>query len=183
MSIYPGCYLLWALMLLVIPLPWLAATMTAAAIHELFHIAAVYLSRGKILGLQVHPGGAVIHTGPLTQSQELVCALAGPLGSLLLLCFSHRFPRAALCGGIQGIFNLLPFYPLDGGRAVRCMLRLFVPLYESQIENCLEGMVFLFLFLLAVRYRSAAVLLLLCCVGCKIIMRKKPCKARLFRVQ
>ena len=52
--------------------------------------------------------------------QEALSALAGPAGSFLMLLLCRVFPEAALWGTVQGLFNLLPVYPLDGGRVLRC---------------------------------------------------------------
>lgn len=74
--------------------------------------------------MTLSPSRAEIHTGPLEDSQELLCSLAGPVGSFSLFFLSHWLPKTAFCGVIQGMFNLLPIFPLDGGRALRCCLTL-----------------------------------------------------------
>jgi Zn-dependent protease len=61
---------------------------------------------------------------PLTPWQELLCASAGPAGSILLLVFLHDFPELSVCGIAHGIYNLLPVYPLDGGRCAYSICRL-----------------------------------------------------------
>lgn len=121
-----ACVLL-ALMVLVLPLKWLLAALLAAAVHEGFHIAAVYLLGGQIHGLSLGSGGAVISAAPMSQGRELFCVLAGPVGSLILLLFARWIPRTAVCALIQSAYNLLPFLNLDGGRALRCLLALFLP--------------------------------------------------------
>lgn len=63
-----------------------------------------------------------IHTGDMSPAEAVICALSGPLGGLLLTLTIGYLPRLALCALVQSIFNLLPFYPLDGGRALRAML-------------------------------------------------------------
>ena len=64
------------------------------------------------LGLQ----GAVLRTGPLRYRDELLAAAAGPAMNLaLLLAFSRTLPRFALVNFCLLAYNLLPFYPLDGG--------------------------------------------------------------------
>lgn len=114
-------------MLLILPLNWLLAAAIAAVFHEMCHIAAILLLGGKILGIRIGAGGAEIETDGLSTGRELVCTLVGPLGGFLLLMFCRWIPRIALCGLMQSLYNLLPIYPLDGGRLIRCIVELSVP--------------------------------------------------------
>ena len=94
----------------------------AAAIHEAGHCLAVKLCGGSIHALSLTVRGAVLQTTPLSYRQEAICALAGPCAGFLLLLLVRLFPWLAFWGLIQGIYNLLPVYPMDGGRALRCAL-------------------------------------------------------------
>lgn len=127
-----SCILL-ALMVLILPLKWLLAALLAAAVHEGFHIAAVYLLGGRVRTVSVSAAGAVINAAPMSRGRELACLLAGPLGSLSLLLFARWLPRTAVCALIQSVYNLLPFLNLDGGRALRCLLSFFLP--EERAER------------------------------------------------
>ncbi len=115
-----GLCLLIALMLLQLPIQWVAAVMAAAAVHEICHGLAVVLCGGNVRRISLGTRGARMDVDILSPGKELLCALAGPVGSLLLLLVSKWFPRLAICGAFHGIYNLLPVYPLDGGRALRC---------------------------------------------------------------
>lgn len=123
----PSACILAALLLLTLPLRWLLAALFAAGVHELFHLLAVRLWGGRIFRIHVGAARASLETDGLSIPGELICALAGPLGSFLLLSLGHWFPEAAICGAIQGAYNLLPLYPLDGGRALRCFLHMVLP--------------------------------------------------------
>ena len=118
----PCSYFLAAMLILLLPIRLLTAVVLAAAFHELCHLVALAAFSSPIYGIRIKPTGAVIRTDPLSPVQELVCAAAGPMGSLLLLILSDMFPLLAFCGLIQGLFNLLPVYPLDGGRILRQLL-------------------------------------------------------------
>ena len=116
-----------ALMLLILPLPWLLAMMIAAAIHELCHMAAICFFREKPGRLYVGARGAEIQLPEMGRGAELVCALMGPLGSICLLLLARWWPRLALCGLIQGLYNLIPLYPMDGGRILQCLAQILLP--------------------------------------------------------
>lgn len=187
-SVDPWGCIFAALMILLVPLRWLFAAVLAAAIHESFHILAISLVGNRILGIRIGLGGTVIETDVAGNVQELLCAMAGPAGSLLLLTLCHSFPELALCGGVQGLFNLLPVYPLDGGRALLCFLRMVFPKNAARIGKIAGRAVLTLLASLALygvlRLSlgiSPVILLMLLLI--KAFLRKKPCKQRQIRVQ
>lgn len=119
-----GFLLAISLMLLMLPLPWLLSAVAAATFHELCHYLAIRICCGKETELSIYAPGAKMILPPMSQGREAVCALAGPIGGLSLLLFARWIPRIALCAGFQSCFNLLPVYPLDGGRALQSLLSL-----------------------------------------------------------
>lgn len=116
-----SAYLLWAFMVLVLPLRWLFAAAMAVLVHELCHWLALKALDIEVIGVTVRSGGIRMKTEPMTSGKELICALAGPAGGLVLLLFIRWIPRIAVIALVQSAFNLLPMYPLDGGRALRCI--------------------------------------------------------------
>lgn len=120
-QIDPGFYLMFASSLLLIPLRWLIAWFVAVAIHELSHIGVLLASRSRIDSISIHVHGMQIRTETLPTYIELLAAAAGPAGSLLLLLLYRHMPLVSLCGFIQGLFNLIPLHPMDGGRVLKCL--------------------------------------------------------------
>lgn len=133
MELSPFACLLGAMLLLILPLPWLAAAVAAASIHEAGHLLALRLLGAETRKIQVGPTGAKIHTAFSEPWRELICAAAGPAASLLLLLAARHFPRIALCGFVQGGYNLLPIYPLDGGRMLHSALEEWLPAKAEKI--------------------------------------------------
>ena len=123
-SITPDVSILAALMLMLIPFPWLLAWVLAALVHELFHGLAVLIMGKRIYHIEIGMDGARMQAGLLSDLETLICSLAGPLGALALISIASWFPKLALCAIIQSSYNLIPIYPLDGGRALLSLGRM-----------------------------------------------------------
>lgn len=114
--------------------------LAACILHELGHVAAVGLLGGGVKQLHLTAVGAELvldGAKPLSYVREALAALAGPGASLLtaaLAAAGKCFLLAGLSLG-QGLFNLLPVLPLDGGR-VLCLL-LSCGLGEDRTEKAL----------------------------------------------
>lgn len=133
-TVSAGTYVALALMLLLLPLKWIAACIFAAFFHEACHLLSVRLVSRDIVGIHIGSAGAVIETGEMTAGQELFCALAGPIGGGLLVLLGKWMPEVAICAAAQSAYNLLPLYPLDGGRALRSLASLvFSPKVSRRI--------------------------------------------------
>lgn len=134
--IRPGAPVLLAALLLMLPLQWVAAMLIAAAFHECCHCVAVLAMGGKIHCVTIGTNGAVMEISPMSENKELVAALAGPIGSILLILLVRILPRVALCGAVQGVYNLMPLLPLDGGRVLSCAC--FLTLSQAKAEEVIH---------------------------------------------
>ena len=149
-KIAPEGFVLWGLIILLLPLRWWLAAAIAAVFHEGCHCCAVAACGGHITRIEITLWGVSMESTPLTPKQAFLASLAGPLGGLLLCILLKWIPRIAVCAFLQSVFNLLPLFPLDGGRAL-------VSLLQSCLSPDLAEKVFS-----VVQNGTAAMLFLLC---------------------
>ena len=104
----------------------------AAFCHELGHAIACTIAGAPITHVRLGMTGAIIKLPPMSYSAECLCALAGPLTNLILcLALLRFFPIFSLLNLFLAFYNLLPIPPLDGGRALRCLLLMALPPDET----------------------------------------------------
>lgn len=183
-SVAPGVYFFLALLILLIPLRWLLGAVVSITVHEFCHILAIRSFGVPIRSVQVGISGARIQTHDMSLWQELICALAGPMGGILLLLTAKWFPVTALCAGFHTLYNLLPVYPQDGGRALRCGVHLLLPdkwanLVCALVEcTCLAGVLMLgiygtFVLKVGILPLVFSLLFLRRCLGMKISLQRR----------
>lgn len=173
-------YILLAILLLAVPLPLLTAWLSAVVFHEVCHWLAVKLLGGEIYSVSIGVGGANMQCDCLSDWRRLIAVLSGPLGGFLLVLLGRWLPRVALCSWMLSAYNLLPIYPLDGGRAMEILIG------NPSVFLLVQKLVVLMLILATVYAAFVlgfGVLPLLVTGGLLIKRRKFPCNADAGRVQ
>lgn len=156
----------------------------SVALHEAMHIAFLCWKGHGLREIRCTAFGMELQTDPLSYSDELWVAAAGPLGNLILLLLSMgRVPMLAMLNLGLLCYNILPFYPLDGGRILRSILfMIFSPTKAQSIERSiglltygilLGGAIYLTLILHSGLWPILFCSLLLCRIGSTITPVKK----------
>jgi len=164
--------------------PWLIGVVAAVGlfvsvtVHELGHswVALRYGLDIESITLWILGGLAALTTFPKEWDREFWIAIAGPLSSLLVaggcyagaLALPESLPVARFVFGWLAVtnvvlagFNLLPAFPMDGGRVLRALLARSYPYGTATRIAARIGVGFAFLFAIVGVLNFQIVLLLL----------------------
>ena len=172
-SVKPNTYIYLTFLLFTVPLRWIISWLIASAFHELCHIFAVKLCRGKVYSLTVGIGGADIQCSNLSDRLRIFAILSGPVGGLVFSLLGNWFPRVALCSFFLSIYNLIPIMPFDGGRAFSILL------INKRMFFCFQRVFIIIAFIIAlfvVLYFRLGPLPLLIVFVIWLKNRNTPCK-------
>ena len=138
--------------------------------------------------MKIQFGGCWIDTTPIGEWKQFICILSGPMGSLSLLFLCRIAPKIAICGALQGLCNLIPVMPLDGGRLLQLLLYHLYPTKAKQIAGFVAVFVCISVDIIALWFSirgnmGPAPFLLAFVWSLKVLPRKIPCKAAQIKVQ
>lgn len=174
----PGFYIYFALFIFLFPVQWVVSWAMATVVHELFHYCAISAFKIPVSAIALGADGIRLITSPMRSREEVICALAGPLGGLCLILLAKWLPYVAICALVQSIYNLLPIFPLDGGRAIRGIIHRILPeQYSFKACQCIEitaVMIVVALCLFASFVFNLGLLPLI--AACILIIKRFPCK-------
>lgn len=107
-------------------------------VHELFHSIAAKRDKIPVKRIVLYPfgGGTIINPNDMDPKREAFISIVGPLASLGLAAIfgvASLYLTSGVVGQLVsslfllnlllGVFNMLPWLPLDGGRALRSYLQ------------------------------------------------------------
>lgn len=123
-----------------------ACLMLFAMIHEMGHLLAGLLLGMKPEKIEIKPFGFSINfrlttkdynkkikKANLLEIKKFIIALAGPITNLIIIIIALNMKGniwqiliIIYTNILLIIFNILPVYPLDGGRIIKCILHIFI---------------------------------------------------------
>lgn len=121
-SISPMGLIFWSFLFFMLPEREVAALLVPLAVHEAGHLLCMKIMGFEIYSLSLGMTGLRIDYGQQGRAgMEAAAAAAGPAAGLglWLLCSMVGAELMAGVSLILSIFNMLPIYPLDGGRLCR----------------------------------------------------------------
>lgn len=145
-------------------------------LHELGHALAALRFGIQTNDITLYPFGGIATLRPtreaLTPNRELIIAIAGPLVNFAIAALTYLAIRyigvLTILGGtifwerflytnlFLGVFNLVPAYPMDGGRVLRATLSIFIGRTKAtRISVRVAQVISLIFGLLAVFYGQA----------------------------
>ena len=165
-KVNPFFFVIWILFLVIGKSSSVLFLFLSAAVHEIVHIYVFTFFGAKLSVIELLPFGIsarLLDETKVGYVQEIVCMLAGPVANLAMAGFCwlaqfvivhigpavlvQGFDFLIVCNLCFALINLMPIYPLDGGRALFSFLESRLPIEKAEGISLFLSYVFL-IFLL-----------------------------------
>lgn len=124
-------------------------------IHEMGHVTAAWSYGWTVRTIELLPFGGVAvmdEWGNTSAKEEIVVALAGPFHHIWMILLSYLFFQLEwwsqewteyfiMGNTVIAVFNLLPIYPLDGGRILQALISYWLPYRKCIHYTCCFSLV------------------------------------------
>lgn len=171
-----------------------ALVMVFALIHEMAHLICGMILGFRPITLRIMPLGFSIEFETVVEDynkkvlksnflalKKIIIALAGPLINLFIVILGVILKidnNIIYSNFLIFLFNLLPIYPLDGGRILKNILRIFFGnrksnKYTNQINNTLVIIATMLASILIIIYKNISILAIIIILWAIIIKENR----------
>ncbi len=129
-----------------------------SSLHEMGHIVALLIFGGNVDEITVsYYGIGMCHNARLRPIKEIVFLSAGVMINAFFAAFNlHREINTALL-----LINVLPIYPLDGGRVMNALIELILSADSSyRITKLISLTISAIIFAVAIVFRNISLLMI-----------------------
>ena len=175
-----------------------------ALLHELGHLIAGILLKMKVKKFSIMPSGFSIEfalieedynkkilNSNLLEIKRIIVAISGPLVNILITLIvgffvkqNEIYSNILYANLLIFLFNMLPIYPLDGGRVLKSILCLMTKrkkgiLYTNRISNITLFLISFLFSILIYYYKNLAIIVILLYLWYIVLRENKICRMKL----